>query len=324
MKRREFISLIGAASAWPLVAKAQQALPVIGFLNGASPDGYTPYVAAFRDGLKESGYIEGQNVAIEFQWAEGHYERLSEMAANLVKRDVAVIVANTPANLAAKKATDTIPIVFTTASDPVQIGLVSNLSHPAGNVTGVSQINEALGAKRLELAHEIMPTATLIGLLVNPSDTGRTERLIEEAQTAVVHLGVKLHILRAVNETEIEAAFASFAQLKAGPLVIGSDGFFNSKSRLLAEAARRHAVPAIYEYAEFTNAGGLLSFSGNIKESYRWAGIYAGRILKGARPADLPVQRSTTVELIVNLKAAKALSITVPLSLLARADLLIE
>jgi len=297
---------------------------VVGFLNGASPEGYTPYVAAFRDGLKESGYSDGQNVTIEFHWAEGHYERLPEMADNLVKRDVAVVVANTPANLAAKKATDLIPIVFTTASDPVQIGLVSDLSHPGGNVTGVSQINEALSAKRLELAHEVIPTATLIGLLVNPGDIGRSERLIQEAQAAAVHLGVKLHILRAGNEAEMEAAFASFAQLKAGPLVIGSDGFYNSNSRLLAELSLRYAVPAIYEYVEFTKAGGLLSLSGNIKESYRWAGIYTGRILKGARPADLPVQRSTTVELIVNLKAAKMLGITVPLALLGRADVVIE
>jgi putative tryptophan/tyrosine transport system substrate-binding protein len=324
VKRREFIGLIGAASTWPLVANAQQAIPVVGFLNGASPEGYTPYVAAFRDGLKESGYSDGQNVTIEFHWAEGHYERLPEMADNLVKRDVAVVVANTPANLAAKKATDLIPIVFTTASDPVQIGLVSDLSHPGGNVTGVSQINEALSAKRLELAHEVIPTATLIGLLVNPGDIGRSERLIQEAQAAAVHLGVKLHILRAGNEAEMEAAFASFAQLKAGPLVIGSDGFYNSNSRLLAELSLRYAVPAIYEYVEFTKAGGLLSLSGNIKESYRWAGIYTGRILKGARPADLPVQRSTTVELIVNLKAAKMLGITVPLALLGRADVVIE
>jgi len=324
MRRREFITLIGTAAAWPLVANAQQTFPVIGFLNGASLEGYTPYLAAFRDGLKESGYVEGQNVTIEFHWAEGHYERLPEMAADLVRREVSVIVANTPANLAAKKATDTTPIVFTTASDPVQIGLVSNLSHPGGNVTGVSQINEALGGKRLEVAHEIMPTATIIGILVNASDIGRSERLIQEAQAAAVHLGVNLQILRAGTPAEIEAAFASFAQLKAGPLVIGSDAFYNSNSRLLAELALRYAVPAIYEYGEFTKAGGLLSLSGNIKESYRWAGIYTGRILKGAKPAELPVQRSTTVELIVNLKAAKTLGITVPLALLARADVVIE
>jgi putative tryptophan/tyrosine transport system substrate-binding protein len=325
MRRRDFIAVIGGAAAtWPLMARAQQSMPAIGFLNGASPEGYTPYVAAFRDGLKESGYIDGQNVTIEFHWAEGHYERLPDMAADLVQHQVSVIVANTPANLAAKKATDTIPVVFTTASDPVQIGLVSNLSRPGGNVTGVSQINEALGPKRLELAHELMPAATLIGLLVNPSDPGRSQRLIEEEQAAAAHLGLKLHILRAGTEAEIEAAFAGFAQLKAGPLVIGSDGFYNAKSRLLAELSLRSGVPAIYEYSEFANAGGLMSYSGNIKESYRWAGIYTGRILKGAKPADLPVQRSTTVELIVNLKTAKALGLSVPLSLLGRADVVIE
>jgi putative ABC transport system substrate-binding protein len=325
MRRRDFIAVMGgAAVTWPLMARAQQAMPVIGFLNVASPEGYTPYVAAFRDGLKESGYVEGQNVAIEYRWAEGQYDQLPAMASDLVRRQVSVIVANTPANLAAKKATDTIPIVFTTASDPVQIGLVSNLSRPGGNVTGVSQLNEALGPKRLELAHELMPAATLIALLVNTSDPGRSGRLVEEVQAAAAHLGLQLHILRAGTEAEIEAAFAGFAQLKAGVLVIGSDAFYNAKSRLLAELSLRYGVPSIYEYSEFTNAGGLMSFSGNIKESYRWAGIYAGRILKGAKPADLPVQQSTTVELIVNLKTAKALGVTVPLSLLGRADVVIE
>jgi putative ABC transport system substrate-binding protein len=325
MRRREFIAVIASAAVtWPRMACAQQTMPVIGFLNVASPEGYTPYVAAFRDGLKESGYIEGQNVAIEFRWADGHYERLPDMAADLAQRQISVIVANTPANLAAKKATDTIPVVFTTASDPVQIGLVSNLSRPGGNVTGVSQLNAALGPKRLELAHELMPAATLIALLVNTSDPARAKRLVEEVQAAAVHLGLQLHILRAGTEAEIEAAFAGFAQLKAGALVIGADAFYNAKSRLLAELSLRYAVPAIYEYSEFTNAGGLMSYGGNIKESYRWAGIYAGRILKGAKPADLPVQQSTTVELIVNLKTAKALGVTVPLSLLGRADVVIE
>jgi putative ABC transport system substrate-binding protein len=325
MRRREFISLLGGASAaWPLVARAQQAMPVIGFLNVAAPEGYTNYVAAFRAGLKESGYVEGQNVTIEYHWAEGHYDRLSGMTADLVRRQVSVIVANTPANLAAKKATATIPVVFTTAGDPVQMGLVSSFSRPGGNVTGVSQLNVMLGPKRLELAHELMPAATLIALLVNPSDPARAETLSREAQAAADHLGLQLHILRAGTEPEIESAFVGFAQLKAGVLVIGGDAFFNSSSKLLAELSLRYAVPAIYEYSEFTNAGGLMSYSGSIKESYRWAGIYTGRILKGDKPADLPVQRSTTVELIVNLKTAKALGITVPLSLLGRADEVIE
>jgi putative tryptophan/tyrosine transport system substrate-binding protein len=324
MRRREFIKLLGAvASSWPLGVRAQ-AMPVIGFFNVASPAGYANYVAAFHAGLKEGGYAEGQNVTIEYRWAEGHYDRLPEMAADLVRRQVSVIVANTPANLAAKKATDTIPIVFTTASDPVQIGLVSSFNRPGGNVTGVSQINVALGPKRLELAHELMPAAIGVALLVNPSDPARAEMLSKEVQAAADHLGIQLHILRAGTDPEIETAFAGFAQLKAGVLVIGGDAFFNSRSKLLAELSSSYAVPAIYEYREFTDAGGLMSYSGSINESYRWAGIYTGRILKGAKPADLPVQRSTTVELIVNLKTAKALGITVPLSLLGRADAVIE
>jgi putative tryptophan/tyrosine transport system substrate-binding protein len=329
MQRRELVTLLGSAVAlfsacWPPMAPAQQPTPVIGFLNVASPAGYANYVAAFRDGLKESGYIEGQNVAIEFHWAEGHYERLPDMAADLAQRQVSVIVANTPANLAAKKATDTIPVVFTTASDPVKIGLVPNLSRPGGNVTGVSQLNASLGPKRLELAHELMPTAALMAVLVNPSDPARTKTFLKEVQDAADHLGLQLHILRAASDAEIKAALAGFAELKAGALVIGADAFYNANSKLLAELSLRHGVPAIYEYTEFTGAGGLMSYGGNIRESYRWAGIYAGRILKGAKPADLPVQQSTTVELIVNLKTAKALGITVPLSLLGRADQIIE
>ena len=324
MQRRDFIMLLGGmAATWPLTARAQ-AMPVIGFLNVASPAGYANYVAAFLGGLKEAGYVEGQNVTIEYRWAEGHYDRLPEMAADLVRRQVSVIVANTPANLAAKKATDTIPVVFTTASDPVQIGLVSSFSRPGGNVTGVSQINVALGPKRLELAHELMPAAIAVALLVNPTDPARAETLSKETQAAANHLGIELHILRASTDPENETAFAGFAQLKAGVLVIGGDAFFNSRSKLLGDLSSRYAVPAIYEYREFTNAGGLMSYSGSIIESYRWAGIYTGRILKGAKPADLPVQRSTTVELIVNLKTAKALGITVPLSLLGRADEVIE
>jgi putative ABC transport system substrate-binding protein len=324
MRRRTFIAGLGVSAALPLAARAQQAMPVIGFLNVASPEGYALYAAAFRDGLKEGGYIEGQNVAIEYRWAEGHYDRLPEMAANLVRRQVSVIVANTPANLAAKNATNTIPIIFTTASDPVQIGLVPNLSRPGGNVTGVTQLNVEIGPKRLELAHELMPAATAVAFLVNPSDPLRAETLTKDAQAAAVPLGLRLHVLRAVTDAEIDAAFARFAQLKAGVLVIGADALFNGKSQLLAELSLRYSVPAIYQYNEFANAGGLMSYGGSIKESYRWAGVYAGRILKGAKPADLPVQQSTTVELIVNLKAAKALGITVPLSLLGRADQIIE
>jgi putative ABC transport system substrate-binding protein len=297
---------------------------VIGFLNVAAPDGYALYVAAFRDGLKESGYVEGQNVAIEYRWAEGKYDRLPDMAAELVRRQVSVIVANTPANLVAKKATDTIPIVFTTASDPVQLGLVSNLSRPGGNVTGVSQLNVEIGPKRLELARELMPAATAVAFLVNPGDASRAETLTKDAQAAAGPLGLRLDVLRAGTDAEIAAAFAGFAELKAGVLVIGADALFNGKSKLLAELSLRYAVPAIYQYAEFADAGGLISYGGSITESYRWAGVYAGRILKGVKPAELPVQQSIKVELIVNLKTAKALGVTVPLALLGRADQVIE
>ena len=310
MHRREFITLIsGTAASWPLGARAQQALPVIGFLNIATREGYASNLAAFHAGLKEGGYEEDKNVLIEYRWADGRYDR--------IRRPL-------PANLAAKKATDSVPIVFTTAADPVQIGLVSNLNRPGGNVTGVTQLDAALGPKRLELAHELVPAASSIALLLNTGDPTRTDSLLKEAQEAATRLQLELHARRAHGEAEIEAAFVDFAQSKEQVLVIGADAFFNSRSKLLAELCQRYGLPAIFEHSEFTDAGGLMSYSGNIRESYRWAGIYAGRILKGAKPADLPVQQSTTVELIVNLKTAKALGVTVPLSLLGRADQIIE
>jgi putative ABC transport system substrate-binding protein len=326
MKRREFITLLGGsvAASLPLASRAQQPIPVIGFLNVAAPGGFANFIAAFRDGLKQSGYVEGENVAIEFRWAEGRYDRLPDMAADLVRRRVSVIVANTPAHLAAKAATDTIPIVFTTGSDPVQMGLVSNLRRPGGNVTGVTQLNAELGPKRLELAHELKPDANLVALLVNPSDPPRAERLLREMQAAAVGLGLQLQILRAGSEVEIEAAFADFTRLKLGVLVIGSDASFSAKSQLLAQLSLRYAVPAIYQTTEFADAGGLMSYGGSITDSYHLAGVYAGRILKGEKPAELPVQQSTKVQLIVNLKTAKALGLTVPLSLLGRADEVIE
>jgi putative ABC transport system substrate-binding protein len=324
MRRREFIALLGSVGLLPSAARAQQAMPVIGFLNIATREGYASNLATFHEGLKESGYEEGKNVSIEYRWADGRYDRLPELAADLVRRQVAVIVANTPANLAAKNATNIVPIVFTTAADPVQIGLVSNLNRPGGNVTGVTQLDAALGPKRLEVAHELVPAATSIALLLNTGDPIRTEHLLKEAQEAATRMQLELHVQHAHNDTEIEAAFANFAQSKEQVLVIGADAFFNSRSKQLAELCQRYALPAIFEHNEFTDAGGLMSYSGNIRDSYRWAGIYAGRILKGAKPADLPVQQSTTVELIVNLKTAKALGVTVPLSLLGRADKIIE
>ena len=326
MRRREFIAGLGGAAAWPLAASAQQpAMPVIGFLNGGSPDGYyASMVAAFRRGLKETGYVEGQNVAIEFRWAEGQYDRVPAMAAELVRRQVTVIVANTPGNLAAKAATTTIPIVFTTANDPVQIGLVASLSRPGGNVTGATQFGVELVAKQLELAHEIVPTATVIAALVNPNNP-YAETLSRDLQVAARILGVQLHVLRASAERDFDAAFATLVQLRAGALVIGADQFLASHSEQLAGLTLRHAVPAVsFEDRPFVAAGGLMSYGGSTPEGYRIAGVYAGRILKGDKPSDLPVQQVTKVELIINLKTARALGLTVPLTLLGRADEVIE
>jgi putative ABC transport system substrate-binding protein len=326
IRRREFITLLGgAAAAWPLSARAQQsALPVIGFLNGGSPDGYFgSLVAPFRQGLKETGYVEGQNVAIEFRWAEGQYDRVPAMAAELVRRQVTVIVANSPGNLAAKAATTTIPIVFTIASDPVQIGLVASLSRPGGNVTGATQMGVEIVPKQLEFAHEMVPTATVIAVLVNPTNPN-AETLLRDLQVAAGVLGVQLQVLHASAERDFDAAFATLVQLRAGALVIGIDPFLGSRSEQLAALALRHAVPTISFNREFVAAGGLVSYGGSNPEIYRIAGVYAGRILKGEKPADLPVQQVTKIELIVNLKTVKALGITVPLALLTRADEVIE
>ena len=326
MKRREVFGVIaGGVAVWPLGALSQQsALPVIGFLNVASPGGFKNYTAAFHAGLKETGYVEGQNVAIEYRWAEGRYVLLTEMAADLVRRQVSVIVANTPANLAAKNATSTIPIVFTTGVDPVQLGLVSNLRRPGGNVTGVTQLNAQLGPKRIELAHELTPTAPVIVLLVNSNDLAGAERQSKEMQGAAGLLGLKLKVIRGGSEADIEAAFSSFDKQKAGVMVIGADAYFSARSAFLAELSQRYSVPAIYQTREFAAAGGLMSYGGNVPDSYHLAGVYVGRILKGEKPADLPVQQSTKIHLVVNLKTAKALGITVPLSLLGRADEVIE
>jgi putative ABC transport system substrate-binding protein len=324
MRRREF--LIGSAlAAWPMTSRAQRAMPVVGFLNGSSADGYAPMVSAFHQGLKEVGYVEGQNLAIEFRWANGQYDQLPILAADLVRRKVSVIAATgTPANLVAKTATNTIPIVFTTATDPVHLGLVASLGQPGGNVTGATQLGVEVGPKRLELAHELIPDATDIALLVNPDNPSAATTLLKDAQGAAFTFGLQLHVLRARTEREIEAAFASFGQLRAGVLVIGTDSFFNGQSKRLAALALQHSVPAIYQFGDFTSAGGLISYGGSIKESYRLAGIYTGRILNGDKPAELPVQRSTKIELIINLKTAKALGVTVPQPLLARVDEVIE
>ena len=325
MRRREFMSLLGGAAAWPLVAHAQQpAMPVIGFLNSASPDGYAVPVRAFRQGLKDIGYVEGQNVAIEYRWAEGQYDRLPALAADLVRRQVTAIAAtSTPAALTAKAATTTIPIVFTTASDPMRLGLVASLSRPGGNVTGATQLNVEVGPKRLELVRELLPAATIIALLVNPTNPV-AETLARDLQAAARTIGLQLHILNASTERDIDDAFANLAKLRAGALVVGSDVFFNTRSEQLGALTVRHGVPTIYQYREFAAAGGLMSYGGSITDSYRRAGGYTGRILKGEKPADLPVQQSTKVELIINLKTAKTLGLTFPLSLLGRADEVIE
>jgi putative ABC transport system substrate-binding protein len=325
MRRRDFtILLAGAVGGRPPAVRAQQkAMPVVGFLHYGSPGPFAPFMAAFHQGLGETGNVEGQNLAIEYRWAEGRYDRLPALAADLVGQKVDVIVAaGPPSARAAKSATSTIPIVFS-SGDPVGEGLVAGLARPGGNLTGVSLLTVELMAKRLELLSELVPQAGVIALLVNPNDVN-AERIIRDVQEAARARGVQLNVLKAGSESEIDAAFPSLVQLQAGGLVVGTDPFFNSRREQLVALAARHAVPAIYEWREFASAGGLISYGSSLTAVYRQDGIYAGKILKGAKPADLPVQQPTTFELVVNLKTAKALGLTVPPSILARADEVIE
>jgi putative tryptophan/tyrosine transport system substrate-binding protein len=325
MRRRDFITLVGSAAAIPQTARAQQSvMPVIGFINAAPAQSYKPQLSAFLKGLDEKGYVDGRNVTIEYRWAEGHTDRLPSMAADLVRRQVTVIAATTtPAALAAKAATTTIPIVFTTVGDPVQLHLVTSLNRPGGNVTGVTQMNVEVAPKRLELLHELVPTASVMALLVN-STNPNTETNTKELQAAARTLGVELHVLNASTERDFDAVFAKLIQLRAGGLVIGADNLFASRVKQLAALALRHAVPTIYQDRDFAVAGGLMSYGTGFRETYRLAGNYIGRVLKGEKPADLPVQQATKVEFYINLKTAKALGLNVPAAMQARVDEMIE
>jgi putative ABC transport system substrate-binding protein len=326
MRRRELVFLLGGAVTVPRVLLAQQkAMPVIGYLNSGSPSSTAPGVAAFREGLSESGYVEGQNVAIEYRWAEGHYDWLPPLAADLVGRKVDVITTGggeTPA-LAVKNATSTIPIVFIAGGDPVGAGLVASLARPGGNLTGFTVLTGELIAKRLELLSELVPQAKVIAMLLNPNSKF-AESQMRTAQEAARAKGLQLHIMKAGADGEFETAFATLVQLQAGALLVGPDPFFFSRREQLVALAAHHAVPAVYEWREFAEAGGLISYGTSITGTWHQVGIYVGKILKGAKPADLPVQQPTTFELVVNLKTAQQLGLTVPPSILARADEVIE
>jgi putative ABC transport system substrate-binding protein len=326
LRRREFITLLGgAAVAWPVAARAQQsATPVIGYVNSRSRETDAPFLAAFHRGLNETGYVEGQNVAIEYRWAEGQYDRLRVLATDLVDRGVTVMAAtSTPAALAAKAATSAIPIVFTTAADPIAVGLVDSLSRPSGNATGVNIYVSRLGAKRLELLRELVPNAAVIGMLVNPSFPD-AESQSEDVKEAARTLGQQIHVVNANSEGDFTRAFSTFIEMKADALLVSTDGLFLSHREQLVALAARHKIPAIYFVRDFALAGGLMSYGADIADGYRQAGIYAGRILKGTKPGDLPVMQPTKFDLVINLKTAKALGLTVPLTLQASADEVIE
>jgi putative ABC transport system substrate-binding protein len=328
MRRREFVSLVGgAAAAWPLATRAQQStMPVIGFLNNgvSDADAYATRVAAFREGLRENGYVEGRDAVIDFRWAEGRYDRLPAMAADLVNRHVAVIAASaTAAALAAKAATSIIPIIFAISGDPVKFGLVSSVPRPGGNATGINFFTVAVNQKRLGLLHELVPKAAEIGFLANASSSNPT-RDIEDAQAAAEQLGYKLVVVKASTVNEIDAAFATLVQAKVGGLVVSPDGFFLGRRVQITTLAARHAIPAVYPVREFAAAGGLMSYASRLSDAYRDMGVYVARVLKGAKPADLPVLEPTKLELVINLSTAKALALDIPPGVLAIADEVIE
>ncbi len=325
MRRRKFITLVAGAAAWPFVVRAQQpAMPTIGFLHAGSADGYARELAGFQQGLHEAGYVEGKNIAIDFRWADGHYDRLPALAADLVREHVAVIAA-APGNaaLVAKEATQTVPIVFEGGADPVRLGLVASLNRPGGNITGIVNQSNTLVTKRIELMREVVQNATVITVLANPSSPS-SQAFVSDAQKAQASLGIQIQVLEASTLSEIEKAFAKVATLRTGALVIGVDAVFTSNVRQTAELASCYLVPTSSQLREFASAGGLMSYGANLADAYRLTGVYVGRILRGEKPADLPVQQSAKIEFVINLKAAKALGLAVSLPLLGRADEVIE
>ena len=326
MRRRDFISLVGGAAAWPLRAHAQQPgkLPVIGFITGVSPDTYPDRLNAFRKGLQDGGHIEGRNVLIEYRWAEGHYDRLPRLAAELVDRKVAVIAAvgGPTIALAARAATTTIPIVFQIGVDPVELGLVASLARPGGNITGITSMNVELGAKRVEIMHTLAPAATDIALLVNPTSRANAENDAQEAQAAASKIGVQLQVLQASGEDDFRNVFAKILDLRVGGLLLGTDALFSNKQFI--DLSIHNSMPTISAYRSFAEAGGLMSYGGDIANSWRLAGVYTGRVLRGEEPANLPVQQATKVQLVLNLKTAKQIGIEIPEALLGRADEVLE